>query len=431
MKNISDSDDLLPVLKSRQNMLITGSAGTGKTTIATSFSELLPYSILSATTGIAALNLGGETIHRFAGIGVDARMEYLGKIMGKWEKIKKSKSPWDVAKWQLMKSFQTLIIDEISMLRRDQFELIDAVLSYVKDIPVAFGGVQLVLVGDFFQLPPVVTSSDSFAYKDLKDPFCFQSDIWNHGNFESFNLTTNYRQGEGAFLSALEKIRVGEITPEIEDMLNSRVGIDLKVPMEPVKLFSHKIDVNKENIECLKKLPGEKYLSTAEMEGKEYDRKVLSAECPAETDLYFCKGAQVMMITNDPSGRWTNGTFGIIRSCDPLTIQLSNNLTIGISLHEWERQVPYLDKLSGEIKSQKVATLRQYPCRLAYSTTIHRSQGLTLDYVDVDLSNCFTHGQFYTALSRVKTLEGLKLRGWNKNSLKVDDRVKKFYGLCK
>jgi len=429
MQNIANADDILPILKSKRNALVSGSAGTGKTTFASSFAETIPYSILAATTGVAALNLGGETVHRLLGLGITSRPEEANKIISHWEKIKKSKASWDVLRWQTIKNLKTLIIDEASMLRKDQFELIDIVLSNIKDSPLPFGGIQIVLISDFFQLGPVVTTSDLFMYPDLKDPYCFQSNLWEKANFESFNLTTNYRQGEGQFLSALEKIRVGDITSEIEDMLNSRVGADLKIPMNPVKLYPHKVDVSKENMECLKKLNGTKYVSEAEFEGKKYDTDILKKECPAESSLYFCVGAQVMMINNDKERKWVNGTLGIIRCCDPLQIELSTNNIVSVDLHTWERCVPYLDKATGEIKRQCTGKMRQYPFSLAWSSSIHRSQGLTLDYIETDLSKCFSPGQAYTALSRVKALSGLKLLGWNKQSIFADERVKKFYGI--
>lgn len=428
MQNISDDTGVLPALKGHVNTFLTGSAGSGKTYLASHFCETLPNAVLTATTGVAALNIGGETIHRFLGLGITTRQEQVGKIMARWEKIKQSSAPWDVSRWQTIKQLGTLIVDEVSMLRRDQFELVDIVLSYVKDNPLPFGGVQVVLVGDFFQLPPVVTEHDAFTFKDLKDPYCFQSQIWSQANLQSFNLTSNYRQGEGEFLEALEKLRVGNVTKEIEDLLASRVNAKLNIPMQPVKLFSLKDTVHKENIECLKQLPGDKYVSEAEFEGKEYDINILKKECPAEVSLYFGKGAQVMMLTNDPSNRWVNGTMGIIRSNSPLTIQLSSGLTVPIDMHTWERTVPFTDS-SGDIKAKVLAKMKQYPFKLAYATTIHRSQGLTLDYIDIDLTNCFAPGQAYVALSRAKTIEGLTLRGWNKNSVKTDKRVLKFYGL--
>ena len=417
----------------RQNLLISGSAGSGKTYVAKQLAQKIPYSVLTATTGVAALNLGGETIHRALGLGITARPEEAGRIMGKWERIKQSKKPWDVAKWNLMERLQTLVIDETSMLRRDQFELIDAVLSYVKNNPLPFGGIQVVCCGDFAQLPPVVTQSDLNRYPDLKDPFCFQSDLWSQALVASYNLTSNFRQGEGDFLSALEEIRFGRVTTATEDMLNSRVGVKLNTAMEPVKLYSHKVDVSRENLETLKKLPaaqkGEVYCSECEIEGKKYDTDILLKECPAEKSLYFAVGCQVIMLTNHPKGYWVNGTLGIIRSCSPLTVEMSNGHTVLVDLHEWERCVPNVDKITGAIRSQVIGKLRQYPFLLGWATSIHRSQGLTLDYVEADLTKVFAPGQAYVALSRVKTLSGLKLVGWNKKSIFADERVEKFYGV--
>jgi len=427
MKNVTDDQEILDAIDNGQNVFITGSAGSGKTYLASEFAKGATNVALTATTGVAALNIGGETIHRFLGLGIASRDFEAGKIIGKWMRIKGSTKPWDVAKWRTMERINTIIIDEVSMLRRDQFELIDIVLSSIKDNPVPFGGVQMILVGDFFQLPPVVTSFEISKHQDLLQPFCFQSQLWEHGGFEAFNLQTNYRQGEGEFLDALEVIRTGNITDDVRALLESRVDIDLEIPMEPVKLFSHKKVVQTENIGCLKKLPGDKLLSTADFEGKEYDVKVLEKECPAESELYFGQDAQVMMLTNDQAGRWVNGTMGIIKSVDPLKIKLSSGEVVELVQHKWERVVHKVMP-NGTVSTATVATMTQYPFKLAYATTIHKSQGLTLDYIDIDLTNCFAPGQAYVALSRAKTLEGLRLRGWNTNSIKADPRVVKFYG---
>ncbi|KKK89804.1 hypothetical protein LCGC14_2729410, partial [marine sediment metagenome] len=160
MKNVSDDQEILKTLRSGQNTFITGSAGSGKSYIASDFGRSATRATITATTGIAALTVKGETVHRFLGLGITARPEEAGRVIGKWNRIKNSTKPWDIAKWQLMQNLDTLIIDEASMLRRDQFELIDIVLSFIKDLPVVFGGVQMVLVGDFFQLPLVVTVAD-------------------------------------------------------------------------------------------------------------------------------------------------------------------------------------------------------------------------------------------------------------------------------
>lgn len=428
MKYVDDEQEVLDSLKSGRNTFITGSAGSGKTYLASAFARSFNNVALTATTGVAAINVGGETIHRLLGLGIASRDFEAGKIIGKWKKIEKSSAPWDVTKWRTIQSIKTIVIDEISMLRRDQFELIDIVLSAIKDNPLPFGGVQMVLVGDFFQLPPVVTASDAFKFKDLSSPYCFQSPLWKQSNFNSFNLQTNYRQEEGDFLDILEDIRVGNVSDRAKKILKSRLNTNLNIPMEPVKLFSHKETVNTENIECLKGLPGDKMLSTAEFTGKKYDVDILEKECPADKKLYFCKGAQVMMLTNEVRGEWVNGTLGIIDSVDPVKITLSNGVTITSTPHKWERVVHKVSA-KGSITTHSVASMTQYPFKLAYATTIHKSQGLTLDYIDIDLGNCFTSGQAYVALSRAKTIEGLRLRGWNPESVKADPRVKKFYGI--
>lgn len=427
MKNVSDEQEILKALQQGRNVFITGSAGSGKTYLATEYGQNSLKTAITATTGISSLTVKGETIHRFLGLGTMSRPEHAEKITSKWFSIKNSKKSWDKEKWKLINSIDTIIIDEISMLRRDQFELMDVVLSNIKDTSIAFGGIQMVLVGDFFQLPPVVSKSDLNRYKDLYKPYAFQSQLWNNSGFKSFNLTSNYRQNDENFINILENIRVGNVTKEIEDILNSRVNVKLAVPLDPVKLFSRKLDVANENIQCLKKLPGVKYASDAEFEGTDYDCDILSRESPAEKELFFGVGAQVMMLNNDSSNRWVNGTMGIIRGTNPVRVQLSDGKTVMVELYKWERTNIRVNPLNEKIEVKVVATMKQYPFKLAYATTIHKSQGLTLDYVDIDLSDCFTSGQAYVALSRCKQLSGLSLRGFNKRSIIVDDAVKRFY----
>jgi len=276
----------------------------------------------------------------------------------------------------------------------------------------------------------VVSSSYLRQYPDLVKPFCFQSDLWQQANFKSFNLTTNYRQTDGPFLKALGEIRIGKVSDEVNDMMLSRLNIKLDIPFEPVKLFSLKDSVAKENIECLKKLKGDKILSTAEFEGKQYDIDILKKECQAEENLYYCRDAQVMMITNDPQGLWVNGTMGKIEKADPNStkIKLSNGKIVEIIPHTWERVNHKLD-LQGNLKTEVVGKMIQMPFVLGYSSSIHKSQSLTLDYAEMDLSNCFACGMAYTSLSRIRSINNLKLTGWNRKSVKADLAVKQFYGL--
>ena len=422
-----DQKEALKLLNKNKNVFLTGSAGCGKTFIATQFADTTRRQVaLTATTGIAALNLGGETIHRFLGIGVSTRPFEIPKLINIWNKIKKSTLPWDKARWRVMCALDAIVLDEVSMLRRDQFELIEAVLANIKENSLPFGGVQMILCGDFLQLPPVVTDEDLKSYKDLQKSYCFESDLWQQAGFNSFNLTTNYRQNTGKFLEGLEQIRSGNISDEINDMFESRIEAKLDTDIEPVKLFPHKYKVENENMERLDKLPAEKIHSHAIFTGKEYDVEILKKDCPAESTLSFCEGAQIMMLTNDMNKNWVNGTMGIIESVDPVIIRLSDDKKVEVTKFTWERTIY---KTQGpDIMPSVVATMVQYPFKLAYATTIHKSQGLTLDYIDLDLANCFAHGQAYVALSRAKTLEGIRLRGWNRKSISADPKVLKFYG---
>ena len=421
-----NQEQALEVLESGLNIFLTGKAGAGKTYLIKEFARISTKNIaITATTGIAALNIGGETIHRFLGLGVSTRPEDASRIINKWEARKKSGKPWDKEAWNTLKNTSTIVIDEVSMLRRDQFELIDAVLSNVLDNPAPFGGMQIILVGDFFQLPPVVTEFDRSKYRDLKQPYCFQSALWVHGKFTSLNLTTNYRQSDINFLSVLDNIRMGECNEHVDITMRGRLNAQFKSDIKPIKLFPFKKEVAQENKDCLKALNKDVFMSEAEYEGKQFDVDILIKDCPAEEKLYFCEGAQIMMLTNDPESRWVNGTMGIIIDADPVKIKLANNKIIYPTLFTWER---IIHKAKGlKIEKKVIAKMAQYPFKLAYASTIHKSQGLTLDYVDLDLSNCFASGQAYVALSRVKDLSGLVLKGWNKKVIKTDEKVKKFY----
>ena len=425
-----DREDALKVLELGEHIFLTGPAGSGKTHLIKEFAKNSKNNVaLCATTGIAALNLGGETIHRFLAIGITTRPEQVDQILKKWSKIKKSPKPWDKARWKLMESVDTIVIDEASMLRRDQFELIEAVLSGVKNNGLPFGGVQIILVGDFFQLPPVVTNYDKKIFADLKDPYCFQSAMWSYAGFKAINLTTNYRQSDVEFLKILNDIRIGNITEEIEEFMASSLNRKFDGDIRPIKLFPFKVDVAEENFRCLKEIKAPKYLSEAEYSGKAMNIEILQKDCPAKHELYFCKGAQIVMLTNEKNGKWVNGSMGIITDTDPVMIRLVNGQYVEPELFEWERIQHKLE--AGKWKQNVVATMTQYPFRLAWATSVHKSQGLTLDYIDLDLSSCFVSGQAYVALSRVKSIAGLSLRSWSSSVIKADKRVLKFYNMIK
>jgi len=423
-----DREDAIKALETGENIFLTGNAGAGKTYLIKEFAKKSKRNVaLTATTGIAALNLGGETVHRFLGIGITTRPEQADPIIKKLNKFKTSTKPWEKAKWNILNSLDTLVIDETSMLRRDQFELIEIVLSSIKNNPKPFGGVQIILVGDFFQLPPVVTPTQEKQFIDLKNPYCFQSVLWSYGKFSSINLTTNYRQSDKTFLQMLDNIRVGNITDEINRAMKDRIDKKFDTDIKPIKLFPYKVDVATENKSCLTSIKEPKYVSEATYTGKPVDIEILKKDTPAEDKLFFCKGAQIMMLTNDPTDRWVNGSMGIVIDVDPVLIKLANGSVIAPDLQKWERVIHKLTL--GKWKQEVVATMTQYPFKLAYATTIHKSQGLTLDYVDLDISSCFVPGQAYVALSRVKSLDGLNLKSWNEKAIMADPRVLRFYKL--
>lgn len=423
-----DKEDAIKIIETGENILITGNAGSGKTHLIKEFARKSKRNVaLTATTGIAALNLGGETVHRFLGMGIINRPEQADSIVKKLNKFKTSSKSWEKMKWKVLSSLDILIIDEVSMLRRDQFELIEIILSSVKNNPKPFGGVQIILAGDFLQLPPVITTTQKKQYIDLEEPYCFQSTLWTYGNFSSINLTTSYRQSDKIFLQILDNIRIGNITNKIDKIMRSRINKKFDADIKPIKLFPYKVDVTAENKSCLVAIKEPKYVSKAIYTGKPVDVEVLKKDIPAEDNLYFCKDAQIMMLTNDPTDRWVNGELGIIIKADPIVIKLANGRIVEPELYKWERVIHKL--ILGKWKQEVVATMTQYPFKLGYSVTIHKSQGLTLDYVETDLSKCFTAGQAYVALSRVKTLDGLTLKGWNKKSIITDKKVLSFYGI--
>lgn len=423
-------EDALQILEDGDNIFLTGAAGSGKTYLIQKFIKTSNKNIaITATTGIAALNIKGDTVHRFLKLGILTRPKEAYRIISKWEAIKKSSKPWDKVSWDTLKNLDTLVIDEASMLRRDQFELIDVVLSNVLENNSPFGGLQIILVGDFFQLPPVITEFDRTKYRDLKAAYCFQSPLWKQGKFLSISLNTNYRQSDPTFLNILNKVRIGNIDAEVNKILTDQMDHTLNESIKPVKLFPFKKEVNVENKECLKQLNKDILLSEAEYSGKQYDVDLLKKDCQAEDKLFFAEGAQIMMLTNDPDGKWVNGTMGTILGANPVKIKLSSGLIIYPTLFKWERTINTIK--NNKVEQKSVASMTQYPFKLAYAASIHKSQGLTLDYVDVDISNCFAPGQVYVALSRVKNLDGLVLKGWSDKIVKVDQDVERFYkNLC-
>jgi len=427
MLKTDDQTVALEALDSGQNVFLTGAGGCGKTYTTKQWIEQTGRKVaVTATTGVAALNLGGETIHRFSGIGITPRPELAPGVISQWTRRRFGK--WrDRDRWDVLQRVDTIIIDEVSMLRRDQLELIDKVLRGVRDKDVPFGGVQMVCVGDFFQLPPVVTSMDASTFPDLVRPFCFQSKIWD--GFADIELTKNWRQSDNHFKSILEMIRYGQITPEVRDALEAARENKPDMNVVPMRLFPFRRDVDAENHAQLAALPGGYRESVAEFSGSPGWGEALKRESPADEILLLKEGAQVMMLVNDcENGQWVNGSMGVVRSIEEgsVTVDLANGNTVVVGKHTWEKNEQVLD--GDELVTKVLAGLTQYPLKLAWASTIHKCQGLTLDAIETDLTGCFTHGQAYVALSRVKSLEGLVLRGWSDETIRASADVVRFYG---
>lgn len=413
------------LLSEGRNVFLTGGAGTGKTYTVKEWMQTSDKNIaLTATTGIAALHLGGQTIHRLANIGIKARPEMAEGIIDDWSSRCRT-SRFARQRWDTLNRTDAIVIDEVSMLRSDQIRLIDLVLQGVRDCADPFGGIQMVFTGDFYQLPPVVTSQDERQFPDLDRPFAFQSPSWGEAQVQTVELKVNHRQGEGQWLDILDRLRRGDVRDS--DVLFDRVGAVLPGDIQPVRLFSLKKDVAEENRRSLAELPGEPVLAEADYTGHPSWQQALSKELPADDPLILKPGAQAMLVSNDLEGRWVNGSMCVVRAIDEYAVGVEtvDGMYHEIQEHLWEK-VEW-EYVGGRYQASTLASARQYPLRLAWASTIHKAQGMTLDLAEVAVAGCFAAGQAYVALSRVKSLEGLSLRSWDPTSVVASPVVQEFY----
>lgn len=418
----------LDLLHSGHDLFLTGKAGTGKSTLIRHFlTETERPTLVAAPTGIAALNVGGYTIHRLFGFHPSHTVEHIRS---------RNYHPGRFA--TALSYVRALVLDEASMLRADVFDMIAVALErFGPDPTLPFGGVQLVLVGDLFQLPPVVTEAESPAFSSTYDtPYFFSAEHYSRKYFPTVDLTHVFRQsGDPALTSILNSLREGSLVASARERLNARTDPHFEPPTDEfwLTLTTTNRIANARNRRSLERLPGAELAMEATLTGD-----VADFEPPTARTLSFKIGAQIMMLTNDPADRWVNGSIGRVldvtfgRRGDRdergpvVVVEFTGGEVAEVALHTWDVTRP--TSSGGAMRHEVVGTYTQFPFCLAFAITIHKSQGQTLDRLVVDLSGgTFAAGQLYVALSRCRTLEGLVLtRPVHPADLKTDRRITRF-----
>lgn len=413
------------------SLFLTGKAGTGKTTFLRKLRDMSRKRlVVLAPTGIAAINAGGVTIHSFFQLPLGpfrpGPSSYPGG-KGTYQKFNKTKL-------RIIRSLDLLVIDEISMVRSDVLDAVDAVLRRVRGSHLPFGGVQLLMIGDLQQLPPVVRETDLELLRDCYTSFYFfESHALRSLPYETIELSTVYRQSDPEFISILNAIRDNNVTDDVLARLNSRYipGFVPDPEARYIRLTTHNRLAQDINEAQLMRLTTPPQCYQATVSGSFPD-----SSYPAESDLTLKVGAQVMFIKNDYSGnnRYYNGMIGEV-------VELQNGAVyvrtpdspevLKIQAELWENMKYELDESSGTIKESVEGSFRQIPLRLAWAITIHKSQGLTFEHAVIDASRSFAHGQCYVALSRCKSLSGMVLdRPLGAASIICDPQVAEYIRRC-
>lgn len=411
-----------------ENIFITGKAGTGKSTLLQYFRDhTVKNVVVLAPTGVAAVNIKGQTIHSFFRFKPNITPEGVHLI-----KIRR-------AQRALYQKVDTIIIDEISMVRADLMDCIDTFLKlYGKNRMEPFGGVQLVFIGDLYQLSPVVPQGEHNIFKDVyASPYFFDSNIYRELNgpgqhpkrFQIIELKKVYRQKEEDFVKLLGTIRDKTATEAHLELLNKRHIPDFTPDDDDfyIYLTTTNAMADRVNSQRLRELQNEPYCTEGTITGKFESRNL-----PTHLSLELKVSAQVMLLNNDPGGRWINGSIGkIIKISEEgkiIVVELSDGQLVEVTPFQWEMFRFFFNEDTEALESESVGSFTQYPLRLAWAVTIHKSQGKTFGKVIVDIGNgAFAHGQTYVALSRCTNFEGLVLkRPILRRHILLDDDVVRF-----
>lgn len=424
--NSGFQDALNLIENSQRHLFITGNAGTGKSTLLEYFKKTTKKNCaFLAPTGVAALNIEGQTIHSFFLIPPNITPD----------SVLKHRLP-DKRK-KLIQSLDTLVIDEASMLRADLLDCIDVSLRHYRSDNSAFGGVQMVFIGDLFQLPPVVSGYEEkqLFQEYYPTPYFFSANALQDLPFSLIELEKIYRQSDTDFINLLNKVRNNEITYEEISLLNNRCHRPIQTHQNQefvITLTTTNAAADQKNQEELAKLSSKKKSFTGEIKG-DFPQNNL----PTHKKLELKTGAQIMLLNNDSAGRWVNGSLGKITGItfneeefeDELTVELDTGKTVKIKKHSWNIYKYFFNEETQKIDTEIAGSFSQFPIRLAWAVTIHKSQGKTFEKVIIDIGRgTFAHGQIYVALSRCTSIEGITLKvPIQKKHIRLDYKVIEFF----
>jgi len=395
-------------MKSDENIFLTGQAGTGKTHTINKYMEWAKKQglevMLTASTGIAAINIKGITIHTFLGSKISNTIE-------QYDNLKIPASIWNETT-ESINLMDVLVVDEVSMLSASFIDLMDYILQKATKTKKPFGGKKVIFTGDFLQLPPI---------SKVRRTFAFESQSWKDGHFKILNLTKIYRQNDITFANMLSKVRLGDSANEVFEYFNQFNKNKIDWNDDSVKLFSRNEKVNEFNMKELNAINGEKSEYFADTWGETLAEETkLIKNVIADEILELKVGARVISLKNSYDGAYVNGSLGTVVELNPksVKVEFDNGYTGYLVKEMWETT----DK-----KGDILATFEQIPLKLAYALTIHKSQGMTIDKLTIDCSDIFEEGQFYVAISRVIDTKNLTLIGFKKYHIRANQKAVAYY----
>jgi ATP-dependent DNA helicase PIF1 len=407
-----------------ENIFISGPAGVGKSvTLRKIVSDLRSAGkrvAVTASTGVAAVNVSGQTIHSFLGTGI------IGDLSEAHQKLPSNHLNVRPDTTERLRGADVLVIDEISMLTGKYMEMMSWWMSMVRQNPHPAGGVQVIITGDFLQLAPVAEDDN------LRKLFAFKSMFWKLAGMKTYELKDNFRQDDPVFQDHLMRIRAGKVGLPTEKFFAECVG--RKMDIDPTHLFTHNEQVYNMNMSRLRKLPGDPIICEADVFGHD-DRAIekVVKSCIADYELHLKMDAPVLLLHNNREAGYVNGSRGTVRDVNMVkngdgeetphsfTVELTDGRVVEVEQYTWKTE---------DMNGKTIASMTQFPIKLAWAMTIHKSQGMTLDYAHVDIEDCFASGQAYVALSRLRTVAGLRLASPLKSYMvKAHPEALAFYGI--